>query len=86
MLYTHVTFIKCIIHDNIMHLSMAPPLPHSRVAIGWGNSGDLVPCQEPLPWGVTRFQYSYLLPRIDKGLLQNLTYHKSGNFRVIKLS
>ena len=46
-----------------------PPIngtPHPRV--GWGNSGDLtVPCQEPLPWGVTRCQYTYLSPRIDRG-------------------
>ena len=31
------------------------------------------PCQEPLPWSVTRCQYTYLSPRIDRGLIGNLT-------------
>ena len=35
---------------------------------------DRVPCQEPLPWGVTICQYTYPWPRIDRGLIGDLMW------------
>ena len=52
---------------TLMHLSMASPThpPPGWMGKQWGF--DRLSCPEPLPWGVTRCQYTYLLPWIDRG-------------------
>ena len=48
-------------------------IPHSPTPWLDGDLTEYHANNEPLPWGVTGCQYTYLSPRIDRGLIGDLT-------------